>query len=65
MTYIGVFICTFISQFLFSALLTSINLGAIIPWILSLSLGWVSMVHISSLLIKGFEEGKLSITKIN
>ena len=65
MTYIGVFICTFISQFLFTALLTSINLGAIIPWILSLSLGWVSTVHISSLLIKGFEEGKLSITKIN
>jgi hypothetical protein len=65
MTYIGIFICTFISQFLFTALLTSINLGAIIPWILSLSLGWVSTVHISSLLIKGFEEGKLSITKIN
>ena len=65
MTYIGVFICTFISQFLFTALLTSINLGAIIPWILSISLGWVSTAHISSLLIKRFEEGKLSIAKIN
>ena len=59
MTYIGIFICTFISQFLFTALFTSINLAAIVPWIVSISLGWVSVVHISSLLIKGFEEGKL------
>lgn len=63
MTYIGIFICTFISQFLFTDLLTSINLAAIIPWMLSISLGWLSTVHVSSLLIKGYEEGKLSITK--
>ena len=63
MTIIGSFIGVFISQLLFSALSTSINLAGTISWIVSISLGWVSVVHISSLLIKGFEEGKLSITK--
>ena len=32
-------------------------------WIVSISLGWVSTVHILSLIVKGYQEGKLSITK--
>jgi hypothetical protein len=32
-------------------------------WIISISIGWVSTVHILSLTVKGYQEGKLSITK--
>ena len=35
----------------------------IIAWIVSIPLNWVSGVHILSLIVKGYQEGKLSITK--
>ena len=63
MINIGSFIGVFINELLFSTLSISINLAGTISWIVSISLGWLSTVHVSSLLIKGYEEGKLSITK--
>ena len=32
-------------------------------WIVGIPIGWVSTVHILSLIFKGYQEGKLSITK--
>ena len=48
-----------ISGFLESAF----NPLGLVSWIVSISLGWVSTVHISSLIVKGYQDGKLSITK--
>ena len=49
---------------LISALIDSaFNPLGLVSWIVSISLGWVSTVHISSLIVKGYQEGKLSITK--
>ena len=64
MTSIGSFFGTYISEFIYSALSISINPFGSMSWIVSISLGWVATVHISSLLIKGYQEGKSSITKI-
>ena len=50
---------TLISAFIDSAF----NPLGLVSWIVSISLGWVSTVHISSLIVKGYQEGKLSITK--
>ena len=63
MISIGSFFGTFISEFINSALSISINPLGTISWIASITLGWVATVHISSLLIKGYQEGKLSINK--
>ena len=35
----------------------------LVSWIISISLGWVSTVHILSLIVRGYQEGKLSIIK--
>jgi len=50
---------TLISAFIDSAF----NPLGMVSWIVSISLGWVSTVHISSLIVKGYQDGKLSITK--
>ena len=63
MINIGSFIGVFINELLFSTLSISINLAGTISWIVSISLGWVSTIHISSLIVKGYQDGKLSITK--
>jgi len=60
---LGSFFSSFISAFIYSALSISINPLGMVSWIVSISLGWVATVHISSLLVKGYIEGKLSITK--
>ena len=41
----------------------SVGYGIIGFLIVSISLGWVSTVHILSLIVKGYQQGKLSITK--
>ena len=48
-----------ISAFIDSAF----NPLGMVSWLVSISLGWVSTVHISSLIVKGYQEGKLLITK--
>ena len=42
---------------------SAFNPLGMVSWIVSVSLGWVSTVHISSLIVKGYQDGKLSITK--
>ena len=42
---------------------SAFNPLGMVSWIVSISLGWVSTIHISSLLVKGYRDGKLSITK--
>ena len=59
---IGFLIVSFLSLII-SSIYSSFNSFGLVSWIVSISLGWVSTVHISSLIVKGYQEGKLSITK--
>ncbi len=58
------FLIVIISGPLISAFIDSaFNPLGMVSWIVSISLGWIATVHISSLIVKGYQEGKLSITK--
>ena len=65
---VGYGIIGFLIVIIFGPLLSafidsSFNSIGMVSWIVSISLGWVSTVHISSLIVKGYQDGKLSITK--
>ena len=62
----GIFVFLIVSIFgpLISSFINSaFNPLGMISWIVSISLGWVSTIHISSLIVKGYQDGNLSITK--
>ena len=60
---IGFLIVSIFGPLISSFIGSAFNPLGMVSWIVSISLGWVSTVHISSLIVKGFEEGKLTITK--
>jgi len=60
---IGFLIVTIFGSLISAFIDSAFNPLGLVSWIVSISLGWVSTVHISSLIVKGYEEGKLSITK--
>ena len=60
---IGFLIVSIFGPLLSSFIDSAFNPLGMVSWIVSISLGWVSTVHISSLIVKGYQDGKLSITK--
>ena len=60
---IGFLIVSIFGPLISSFIDSAFNPLGMVSWIVSISLGWVSTVHISSLIIKGYQDGKLSITK--
>ena len=59
---IGFLIVTIFGNLISAFIDSAFNPLGLVSWIVSISLGWVSTVHISSLIVKGYQEGKLSIT---
>ena len=60
---IGFLIVSIFGPLISSFIDSAFNPLGMVSWIVSISLGWVSTVHISSLIVKGYQDGKLSITK--
>ena len=60
---IGFLIASIFGLLISSFVDSAFNPLGMVSWIVSISLGWVSTVHISSLIVKGYQDGKLSITK--
>ena len=60
---IGFLIVSIFGPLISSFIDSAFNPLGMVSWIVSISLGWVSTVHISSLIVRGYQEGKLSITK--
>ena len=56
----------FIERFIESAFINPFYVAALpymVAWIVGIPIGWLSSVHILSLIVKGYQEGKSSITK--
>ena len=56
----------FIERFIESAFINPFYVDALpymVAWIVGIPIGWSSSVHILSLIVKGYQEGKFSITK--
>ena len=60
---IGFLIVSIFGNLMSAFIDSAFNPLGLVSWIVSISLGWVSTVHISSLIVKGYQESKLSITK--
>ena len=60
---IGFLIVSILGSLISAFIDSAFNPLGLVSWIVSISLGWISTVHISSLIVKGYQEGKLSITK--
>ncbi len=60
---IGFLIVSILGSLISAFIDSAFNPLGLVSWIVSISLGWVSTVHILSLIVKGYQQGKLSITK--
>ena len=62
----SIFVALMSPLFIESAFINPFYVAALpymVAWIVGIPIGWLSSVHILSLIVKGYQEGKLSITK--
>ena len=62
----SIFVALISPLFIESAFINPFYVAALpymVAWIVGIPIGWLSSVHILSLIVKGYQEGKLSITK--